>query len=297
MGLDARGDTSVVELIVYIPLVFVSLFLLFKHGFGRAEGWIYLLIFSIIRIVGAGAHISWEGTRTPGATSHTIYLVMESSGVSPLLSATLGFLTTIGQYAFDDEARLRLLLRVVKIASTVALALAISGGVAAASDTELSKINNGLKMRHIGVIIFAIVLLLITLVHVYYWMNKERIMKHRRNLLLAISFSVPFLAVRVLYTVLSSFAPTGIPGVTSGSASLAAFSSTTGNFVVYLIMSVIMEFIVIIIYVTAGMKTPLQQDCISAKTEVTWQDEEHGARMYPPNSAYAPSSSDWPVRR
>lgn len=80
------------------------------------------------------------------------------------------------------------------------------------------------------------------------------------QLLKAITGSLPFLGIRVLYTVLSAFSPLGIPGVTEGSTSLAKFNSTHGTFGIYLFMSVIMEFVVIVIYVTAGLVIPLNDD-------------------------------------
>lgn len=71
--------------------------------------------------------------------------------------------------------------------------------------------------------------------------------------------------MRVLYSVLSAYAPLGIPGVTSGSPSLAKFNSSHGDFGIWLVMSVIMEFIVEAIYVTAGLFTPLQNDFIEQR--------------------------------
>lgn len=46
MPLDARGKISIVELLVYVPLHFLTLFLVFRHGFKRI-GYIYLLLLSI----------------------------------------------------------------------------------------------------------------------------------------------------------------------------------------------------------------------------------------------------------
>ena len=46
MKLDSRGIVSVVEIVVYIPLLLLSVKLLAKYGFKR-EGWLYLLILSI----------------------------------------------------------------------------------------------------------------------------------------------------------------------------------------------------------------------------------------------------------
>ena len=47
MGLDARGDISVALLVIYVPIVFLSLFLALRYGFGRDAGWITILIFAL----------------------------------------------------------------------------------------------------------------------------------------------------------------------------------------------------------------------------------------------------------
>ena len=99
----------------------------------------------------------------------------------------------------------------------------------------------------------------------------------------AITATLPFLAVRVLYTVLSSFSPLGIPGVDTGSQSLAKFNSSTGTFGIWLFMAPIMEFVVIVIYVSVGIMTPLQNDYRVASNGSRVED---GTQLYP--SAYAP---------
>ena len=47
MGLNARGGTSLVEVIVYIPVLAISFVLVLRHGFRRRAGWIFLVILSI----------------------------------------------------------------------------------------------------------------------------------------------------------------------------------------------------------------------------------------------------------
>lgn len=47
MGLDTRGDISIVEIIFYIPILATSLIITLRHGFSRRAGWIFLLILAI----------------------------------------------------------------------------------------------------------------------------------------------------------------------------------------------------------------------------------------------------------
>ena len=51
-SLDGRGDVAIGILVVY-PFVFLlSLILIIRHGIRRHRGWLFLFIFSIVRIVG-----------------------------------------------------------------------------------------------------------------------------------------------------------------------------------------------------------------------------------------------------
>lgn len=48
---------AISELCVYIPIFILTVIVMTQHGFQRQLGWIYLTIFCIIRLVGAGFKI------------------------------------------------------------------------------------------------------------------------------------------------------------------------------------------------------------------------------------------------
>ena len=48
---------AISELCVYIPIFILTVIVMIQHGFQRQLGWIYLTIFCIIRLVGAGFKI------------------------------------------------------------------------------------------------------------------------------------------------------------------------------------------------------------------------------------------------
>lgn len=290
--LDDRGIVAVIEIVVYVPLALLSIGLLFKYGFKR-EGWLYLLILAIVRIAGGVTHILAANQANPSATLETVVNILEMTGLSPLLIATVGFLTTVKQRAFEDGHPLNKILRLLGILSTVALVLTITGGVKIGSNAtpngDVSQINSGNNFRHIGVILFAIQFVCTVLVTFFVWAHYHLILRYRRILLKAITLSLPFLAVRVLYSVLSAYAPLGIPGVTSGSPSLANFNSTRGSFTIWVVMSPIMEFVVIVIYVSVGLATPLHNDyAVGSRGEHV----EEARRLYP--GTYTPNIDGTP---
>ena len=86
------------------------------------------------------------------------------------------------------------------------------------------------------------------------------------QLLNGIIITLPFLAVRIVYGVLSSFAPfpitfeNGQEVPNNSDSALAKFSATSSDWAVYLVMSVLMEYIVVVVYATVGLLTPLGKD-------------------------------------
>ena len=85
-----RGGVSILEIIVYVPCLFIALWLGFKHGFGRHAGWFFLILFSLIRIIGASFQLASESH--PTTANFTGAAILESVGLSPLLLATLGLI-------------------------------------------------------------------------------------------------------------------------------------------------------------------------------------------------------------
>jgi hypothetical protein len=81
------------------------------------------------------------------------------------------------------------------------------------------------------------------------------------QLLVAISSALPFLGIRVLYSVLSSYSGSPVPNAESPTnSSLSKFNISNGDWWIYLVMGLIMEYIVVLIYTTAGTRIPLQDD-------------------------------------
>ena len=67
------------------------------------------------------------------------------------------------------------------LAAHVALILTIIGGIETGSSHSINTINTGITLRHVGVILFLVVFVLIVLVTAFLWANKRRILMHRRT--------------------------------------------------------------------------------------------------------------------
>ncbi|KAI8992777.1 hypothetical protein BD414DRAFT_482168 [Trametes punicea] len=264
--LDQRGDIAIAEIVLYVPILAIGIPIALRHGFARKAGWIFLVLLATIRIVGGITHVLSEQSPS-NTTLQVIFNVMESAGLSPLLIASAGFLGTVGQHALDNHFTMGRGLHLMGTLGTVALIFAIIGGVKAGEAKTQSELNSGDKFRKIGAILFVILYATIVFATFFCWQNWSKILKYRRMLLQGITAALPFLFVRVLYAILSSFSPSprgfdaeGRPIPVTSSSPLKTFNSTTGSWEAYLVMSVIAEYIVVLIYTTVGLLTPLRKD-------------------------------------
>ncbi|PIL26230.1 hypothetical protein GSI_11985 [Ganoderma sinense ZZ0214-1] len=279
MKLDQRGDIAVAEIALYIPILLLSIVLVLRHGAARRAGWTFFAMLSITRIVGGVTHVLSE--QNPSNTIlQTVFSIMESAGLSTLLIATLAFLSTVGQPTLEKHpAMCPRTFRILQLVGTAAIVLLIIGAVlvdgAQSSTTEL---GIAAILRHAGGILFAVLYALIVALTAFCWVHRAQVLPYRRKLLLAITASLPFLLIRVLFTLLGSFAPLPsssdaaegnmlppISGSTSASDSpnpLQPFSATSGSWVVYLLMSVLAEYVVVLIYMFAGLRLPLKEDLV-----------------------------------
>jgi len=229
--------------------------------------------------------IAAELIRPVNTTLYIIAFILEAAGLSPLLLATLGFLRTVGRSSTGNQGQSAAVFRVLSLIVTVALALSIYGGSNANSSNPNTQ-KNANTFRHIGSILFAVIYVLLALLHVRYWFHFKSLMKNRRTLLIAISCALPFLGIRMIYAVLSSFSGSLVATTTTtpNTNSLAKFNMASGDWWLYLVMSVLMECIVTVIYTTAGARIPLQQDYhLNANGN---QDEEH--TLYGGPTGYVP---------
>ncbi|KAF9243750.1 hypothetical protein BU15DRAFT_71874 [Melanogaster broomeanus] len=243
MALDTQGILSAVTIAIYVPVIFFAFRIAYKYGV-RIVGGALLVAAELILPVVPGLYIGGYA--------------LEASGLSPLLLCTLGLLemTTEGP---DGERKYSLGFRILHLVGMAALALTIVG----ISTTSSQSASN--TERRIGVLIFAALYIILVAGTVVQWMRRGRLMKYRKQLLLAISAALPFLAVRALYSVLSTFSSSTFITTTGTSTSssdnaLAKFNMFSGEWQIYLVMELLMEYAVVLIYTVAGTLLPLDQD-------------------------------------
>jgi hypothetical protein len=91
---STKEGIAIAEICVYVPVFILTVIVIFRHGFRRQAGWMYLAIFCVIRIAGAGFTIS-ETQNPINKTDIEWAAILDSVGLSPLLLATIGLLKRV----------------------------------------------------------------------------------------------------------------------------------------------------------------------------------------------------------
>ena len=90
---DTAGNktVSIIELIVYIPTLFLATIVTFRLGWKKSSGWTYTTILCLLRVVGAICQL--VSIHHPSHELIETTLIIDFVGLSPLLFATLGLLS------------------------------------------------------------------------------------------------------------------------------------------------------------------------------------------------------------
>ena len=111
--------------------------------------------------------------------------------------------------------------------------------------TSSSDMSSGRKMIQAAILIFLVVFLIEVALAFFVLVNIRSVLPGERRILIAVVCSIPFILVRLVYALLCYF-------LTNSST----FNSTTGNVVVQGFMSVLEEYIVVALYLAAGILAP-----------------------------------------
>jgi hypothetical protein len=241
MGLSSRQDLDIVELVYYgisIPLI---VFVLVKQGFGRQIGWFYLGVLAILRIVGASTGLAYESNPSQGLIEAS--LICYSIGISPLLLSLLGILKRINE-GMKGHGVAQKVEMIIHLPIVVGLILGIVAGTKEFSN-DASTRNSGYDFFKAAVILYIFALLALAAVCLRTFARRQWILDGEMRLLAAGIISLPFLLVRIIYSIISAFS--------QGSTTFSIISDRTRAVVVEAIMSVAMEFIVVALFIAAGL--------------------------------------------
>ncbi|KAL3262073.1 hypothetical protein ABHI18_003106 [Aspergillus niger] len=244
MAVNYRHGLSILELIVYLPSLFISLYMGFRHGFQRNAGWILLIIFSLARIVGSCCYLATI------AHPETIDLyiawgVCTSIGLAPLISTCVGLLSRVNDSIQRKTGRglLPAFFRLIGLLTLAGMVLCIVGS---SMSSSLQGITNSTEAK-VGDVLYVIAWACLCVLLLVVGSKYASIEDGEHRLLLAVGISVPLLLVRLIYSLLSVFThnPT--------------FNMFTGNVTVFLVMAVLEEIVIVGICLGVGMTLEVRQ--------------------------------------
>ncbi|KAL2051291.1 hypothetical protein ABVK25_008343 [Lepraria finkii] len=95
--LNSHSKTGIAQIVFYVPVIAVATFLVaFRHGRPRIA-WVLLLLFSLLRLAG-GIIVILLVNNPDSVGLTTAALALLSTGVFPLVVATLGLLRILYQF-------------------------------------------------------------------------------------------------------------------------------------------------------------------------------------------------------
>jgi hypothetical protein len=269
MAIEYRGGVSIGEIIVYIPALAIAILLAVRHGFGRAGGWVFLMIFSLARILGAAFQLATISH--PTSTNYTASAVLTTIGFGPL---ELTALSLVSRLIADVHKNSRLfittqMVKMVELLVTVGVILGIVGGINAGDQYDKTgKFVLGPE-NQAGTALLIVAFAFTVLGTVALLFSISHSSKGERHIFWALAASLPFLFIRLIYSCLSTY------------SHKRKFSLLGGSTTVLLCVALLEELAVVIIYESVGLtlkKQPKQDEEHLDFNSISMSSVTHGAK-------------------
>ncbi|EXJ67208.1 uncharacterized protein A1O5_09855 [Cladophialophora psammophila CBS 110553] len=201
MALDSTTKLSIAELAIYIVLLPLTAWLLYKHGRRALATFFFLFAFDILRIVAAGIQISNHNNTHPSTSG----AIVSSIGLSPLLLACAGLLALLrGYYATSNRSQFATLIEeaAIHVGAITGIALLATGGTKLGDDNDTqSDINTGYTLLEAGAVI-----LLVTWIAVSFLCGQICLkLQNQRSAGFVMVLACTFIGVRAIYSVVYAF--------------------------------------------------------------------------------------------
>ncbi|TKA61358.1 hypothetical protein B0A49_11324 [Cryomyces minteri] len=241
---DDHAQLSVAELVFFTPTLCLSLYICFRHGFGKQLGWVYLSILSLIRIIGASCQVAAEAEQNPSEGLYTAAIICSIIGLAPLLGALLGTLKRVHEGMHVLKVFSPIVFKILHIVLMVAVILSIVGGTKGNDNNTTGSSSPGAGYFKGGAILYLLAFLALTTCTGITLTERANLLNVDTYLVFGAAITTPFLVVRVVYTVTSVFANSTL------------FNTLHPNIYVQAFMQLSMEAMVVVIFLVTGFLTP-----------------------------------------
>ncbi|KAH8429772.1 uncharacterized protein LDX57_007444 [Aspergillus melleus] len=237
-----RDGLAILQLIAYLPSFFVAAFLVFRHGIRTSSGFIFLVIFTIVRVVGAACELAT--INNPSTGIYTAAAICSSIGLSPLLMTCSGLLSRVNLSMSSPAIHPRGF-GLYRIVTIVALALTIAG---LTSDMSVEGMEHPNARVKVGMILYVVCWVGLCVLLAILYLRRSSIGKGEDRALLAVAISAPLLLVRIIYAMLIFFLAN------------STFNALDGNNTASLLMSVLEEIGVVIVCLAIGFTLKVRRE-------------------------------------
>lgn len=265
MTLPSGSRLAIAELVFYLPALALSVYVNIRHGFRRQLGWFYLILLSVIRLVGNSMEIAANSEKSINLFVGAA--VLNGVGLSPLLLAMTALLRRVNKDLLHGP--LERILRLVTIPILVALVLTAYGGSQLYGQSSPSDYKNGENIARAGIIVLLVAFGLLVLIAVFSFSHLRQIRAGESVMLYAVVISVPFILIRLIYSALVYF-----------DTHSKTFNLTGGSIWARAFMSVLEEWVTVILYISAGILAPKVDQTQEQSTGMTssGRDQEREAK-------------------
>ena len=87
----AREIIDIIEIIYYAPVLCITVFVALRHGFKKEQGWYFLIVLALIRLIGSSTGIA-AVSNPDNENLIACTIVCGTIGLSPLLLCLIAFM-------------------------------------------------------------------------------------------------------------------------------------------------------------------------------------------------------------
>ncbi|KAL0950696.1 hypothetical protein HGRIS_007473 [Hohenbuehelia grisea] len=259
--LPERGKIAAAEIAFYIPIALVTIVLVARYAFRRDAGWLFLFVYSLIRITNGALLVAAYEVSPPNLELFRAAVALDIAALAFLILATIGFLGLVGQYAFSESNRTIRIFRVIGLLALAALAISVAGAVQSNDPQNDGARHTGTILRRVGAVLYAVLWVVLFLTHIVCYSYRHHVLPERRTLLRGITLALLLIGVRVAYAIMNAWSAADELGFEpSANATLRRFNINTGEWQMWLILDLVMEYAATLVYLLSSTLIPLRKD-------------------------------------
>ncbi|KAK3345800.1 hypothetical protein B0T25DRAFT_583107 [Lasiosphaeria hispida] len=261
MAINSHTAAAIAEVVLYVPMVPIALYLMIRNWRYRPRtAWYPPAAFSAIRFAG-GIMTIVEQQNQSNRSLIIATIVLLNIGLIPLLMAFLGYARLVLEHNFGNNQRVKTFLRLIKICILVAAGLlGAAGGYA--GQPEFANTQSTLSKAAYSLFSVALVALIASFIGLS--LNQRRIAPaHRLYVRWALVAALP-LSVRAAYGII------GVAVASGNNILTSSWSPLFGSATAFGLMALLPEYIVLCIYIYLSayhLHTAKQELAVEGRTK------------------------------